>query len=554
MPIANADEQQPITGFFQAVQQASRCDPQRDGNNSAADRPRFYAFDEASKRALNNGQPSETREAALEDLDVAERERAQVVEVPEGILVVRDQKVRADAPDPDRFWVVQDNPALSGTDIRNPEQDFDEQFGNEPNVRFEFTDRGREAFQEITRAIAQRGRDNAFRAPGPAAFRDRARRRARLGALDRLRRVPGRDRRLARAPQISGGLHDPDSAQDLARLLKIGALPLRLELISRSQVSASLGRQALDQGLLAGLAGFAIVALFLLVFYRVLGADRGRSRSGIYALYLSPDQADPDHADAAGDRRADPHARRRGGRQHRDLRARQGGDPRTAAVDLGRHRRRLSRRASRRSWTRTSSRCSSRSSSSSSRPRACKGFALRARGRRDRVAVHRRARDAGDPATRCAARGCCGRASALGAGKPRKPIRFDFIGELAVVLLDVGRDPADLRAGDRLQGAELRDRLRVGHAHHRAARAAGDGRPGPRRGGAARASATPRIQTVDNRELGSNVVQIIGRGAPAGRVDRVDDTLRDRVRVRGDPRSQIDRRRASARPWPELGR
>jgi SecD/SecF fusion protein len=42
----NANEKQPITGFFQAVRQASRCDPQRDGDNSAADRPRFYAFDE----------------------------------------------------------------------------------------------------------------------------------------------------------------------------------------------------------------------------------------------------------------------------------------------------------------------------------------------------------------------------------------------------------------------------------------------------------------------------------------------------------------------------
>ena len=42
-------------------------------------------------------------------------------------------------------------------------------------------------------------------------------------------------------------------------------------LISRSQVSATLGKQALNQGLVAGLAGFAVVCLFLLVFYRVLG-------------------------------------------------------------------------------------------------------------------------------------------------------------------------------------------------------------------------------------------------------------------------------------------
>ncbi|MCW3057808.1 MAG: protein-export rane protein SecD [Solirubrobacterales bacterium] len=43
-------------------------------------------------------------------------------------------------------------------------------------------------------------------------------------------------------------------------------------LISRSQVSATLGKQALNQGLVALLAGFALVCAFLLLFYRVLGA------------------------------------------------------------------------------------------------------------------------------------------------------------------------------------------------------------------------------------------------------------------------------------------
>src|SRR5918999_1384411 len=169
-PNENANAKQPITGFFQAVRQASHCDPRLDGNNNAADRPRFYAFDEVSKQPLNDGAPSDSREEALEDLDAAERERAQVLEVPEGILVVRAQKPSADAPDPDRFWVIEDNPALSGTDIRNPEQNFDQRFGNEPIVRFEFTDRGREAFQEITRNIAQRGWDNSIGAAEPQHF------------------------------------------------------------------------------------------------------------------------------------------------------------------------------------------------------------------------------------------------------------------------------------------------------------------------------------------------------------------------------------------------
>ena len=84
--------------------------------------------------------------------------------------------------------------------------------------------------------------------------------------------------------QISGGF-TITSAQDLAKILKIGALPLRLELISRSQVSSTLGKQALDQGLKAGIGGFIIVSLFLLIFYRVLGLIAVGALA-IYALYF----------------------------------------------------------------------------------------------------------------------------------------------------------------------------------------------------------------------------------------------------------------------------
>ena len=111
---------------------------------------------------------SSSREEALEDLSDAERANAEVVQVPEGILVVRDEKADADAPDPDRFWVIQDNPALSGTDITNPEQNFDQQGGNEPIVTFGFTDRG-------SRGVpGHHARDRAAR-PGQRASRARTR-------------------------------------------------------------------------------------------------------------------------------------------------------------------------------------------------------------------------------------------------------------------------------------------------------------------------------------------------------------------------------------------
>jgi SecD/SecF fusion protein len=285
-PDENANARQAITGFRNAVLQASKCDPQVDDNNNAADAPRFYAFNKTSKQAYNNGTPSESRASALADLDPAQRSDAEVLQVPEGILVVRDEKPSADAPDPDRFWVIEDNPALSGTDIKNPEQNFD-QGTREPIVTFDFTDKGREAFKNITAAIAQRGLDNSLPGDNPqnnsqhfAIVLDDELVSAPL--INYIENPDGIDG--STGAQISGSF-TISSAQDLARILEIGALPIRLELVSRSQVSATLGAQALDQGLVAGLAGFAIVALFLITFYRVLGVIAVVAMA-IYGLYF----------------------------------------------------------------------------------------------------------------------------------------------------------------------------------------------------------------------------------------------------------------------------
>jgi len=285
-PDENANDKTPITGFYQATKQASKCPPQVDGNNNAADAPRFYAFNKISKKAFNNGQPSESREQALEDLSDADRANAEVIEVPEGILVVRDQKANAKAPDPDRWWVIQDNPALSGTEIKNPKQSQDQQT-QQINVTFDFTKKGREAFQNITREIAQRGSDNA----DPAALPANVSQHFAIVLDNDLISAPyidfdenpdGIDG--VNGAQISGSF-TIDEAQDLAKILEIGALPIRLELVSRSQVSATLGAQALDQGLVAGAAGFIVVALFLVLFYRVLGLIAVAALA-IYALYF----------------------------------------------------------------------------------------------------------------------------------------------------------------------------------------------------------------------------------------------------------------------------
>lgn len=70
--------------------------------------------------------------------------------------------------------------------------------------------------------------------------------------------------------QITGNF-TVDSAKALANVLKYGALPVTLELAEITTVSPTLGSDQLQGGLLAGGIGLALVAIYLMLYYRVLG-------------------------------------------------------------------------------------------------------------------------------------------------------------------------------------------------------------------------------------------------------------------------------------------
>jgi len=220
-----------------------------------------------------------------------------VVKVAEGSVVLQVDKRSAGLPpaSPDRYYVLNDCPTLNGTDIAGPKEQQDPQ-SNEPAVTFDFSsDRARSAFKKITSAIYNRGRETAAIAGAP--LNDPISANQYAGhfaiALDNtlisIPRIDFTDPRNAggigdTGSQISGGF-TISSAQQLASLLQDGALPIKLKLISKSQVSATLGKQALNQGLLAGGVGLLVVVIFLVGLYRVLGAVAVGALA-IYALYF----------------------------------------------------------------------------------------------------------------------------------------------------------------------------------------------------------------------------------------------------------------------------
>ncbi len=73
--------------------------------------------------------------------------------------------------------------------------------------------------------------------------------------------------------QITGGSpgFTPDAARQLANVLKYGSLPLSFEASEAETVSATLGMTSLKAGLIAGAIGLALVLIYSLLYYRVLG-------------------------------------------------------------------------------------------------------------------------------------------------------------------------------------------------------------------------------------------------------------------------------------------
>ena len=88
-------------------------------------------------------------------------------------------------------------------------------------------------------------------------------------------RVQGRppviQSRIDRSGQITMAGRSLVEAEDLARTLRAGALPVPLIIVDERQVGASLGQDAIDAGILAGIIGLAFVILVMVAYYRLAG-------------------------------------------------------------------------------------------------------------------------------------------------------------------------------------------------------------------------------------------------------------------------------------------
>jgi preprotein translocase subunit SecD len=161
-------------------------------------------------------------------------------------------------------YVVPEEPGLTGEALASATLNRDQ--AGRRQVQMELTGEGAEGFGDLSQEIVDNALANGRPGNGQLAV-----------VLDED---------VVSAPRVSepiyggqvvienrslpGGLPQ-EEAEELEIVLKTGALPVNMEVLSVTSIGPTLGSDSLRSGLLAALVGFGLVLVFLLVVYRALG-------------------------------------------------------------------------------------------------------------------------------------------------------------------------------------------------------------------------------------------------------------------------------------------
>ncbi|MEI6040128.1 MAG: protein translocase subunit SecD [Candidatus Berkelbacteria bacterium] len=139
---------------------------------------------------------------------------------------------------------------LTGAHLQRAEVQFDKNTG-EPQVSLLFDADGAKLFSDITKRNLQK----------PVAIE-----------LDgQIISAPTVQTEIDNGQAVITGKFDIKEAKKLVLELNAGALPVPIKLIQQQNIGATLGSKSVKKSLVAGLIGLILVAIFMIVYYRLPG-------------------------------------------------------------------------------------------------------------------------------------------------------------------------------------------------------------------------------------------------------------------------------------------
>jgi preprotein translocase subunit SecD len=160
-------------------------------------------------------------------------------------------------------YVLNEEPDLTGAVVESATRTTDQQGRRQVEVKL--TSEGAEQFGDLSQQIIDDALANGRPGNGQLAI-----------VLDEdVVSAPRVDQVLDQGSFVienrsQGGLPDKE-AKELEIVLRTGALPVNMNVLSVTSIGPTLGTDSLHSGLLAALVGFGLVLVFLIFIYRVLG-------------------------------------------------------------------------------------------------------------------------------------------------------------------------------------------------------------------------------------------------------------------------------------------
>lgn len=154
---------------------------------------------------------------------------------------------------------------LNGRLLKHTQVVFEPNSGA-PTVSLQFNDEGAKIFEKLTEEFLQKP---------IAIYLDGA-------AIS----VPTVQSVISGGQAIISGNFTIREAKALAERMNAGALPVPIKIVSQETVGAALGSESVAKSLKAGIAGFALVALFMIFWYRIPGLVASLALLGYVALVL----------------------------------------------------------------------------------------------------------------------------------------------------------------------------------------------------------------------------------------------------------------------------
>ena len=187
--------------------------------------------------------------------------------------VDKDGKVSLDASS--QFVSTQ----LTGRYLKGASLEFD-QTTREPKVSLQFDDTGTKLFAQITKENV--GKVVAIYLDGAPIS------------------TPVVREEIPNGQAVISGNFTPDEGKQLVGRLNSGALPVPISLVSTQTIGATLGDSAAQSGVKAGVIGFLLISVFLILWYRLPGLIAVLALSFYTALLLAIFKVLPVTLSAAG--------------------------------------------------------------------------------------------------------------------------------------------------------------------------------------------------------------------------------------------------------------